>query len=428
MPHSIFLSHQSEDKHFARKLAAALQRNNIKVWIDEAEIKVGDSLIEKIQQGIQNIDYVGIILSPNSVNSSWVQTELRFALTREISEKKVVVLPIYYQNCTIPPFLQDKLYADFRTDAQFDRGVNSLLSRLDPAYLPANGPAIPSNTIDITFEKLESFVHGYPKSYLIPRYQRPMNAGYTTVICINCIFSLSRYLFYNYSRQDEVSTIFKSNKLVNEAVIKFYDTGYFNDNTKYILSRYLTTLRDFAGLLDRVIAGADTLDWIEYYQNWRSLIGDFANDFETHFSISNATKITGDCSNQLVDTKWIFQELSLTPKTEEVEMMKNQLGQTYVSPFSGINITYRKTLPVVVFYKNNTFRSLAPDGAPYGEWLLHKNHIQLILRNHETGYGWLSRRNFEMNVLFYGKPGSLHATKIFHLMQLHEFSQIPWEE
>jgi hypothetical protein len=40
---SIFLSHAFEDKQFARKLAKDLRQAGHIVWIDEAEIKVGDS-------------------------------------------------------------------------------------------------------------------------------------------------------------------------------------------------------------------------------------------------------------------------------------------------------------------------------------------------------------------------------------------------
>ena len=46
---SIFLSHNSVDKPFVRKLANDLRRRGHYAWVDEAEIKVGDSLIDKIE-------------------------------------------------------------------------------------------------------------------------------------------------------------------------------------------------------------------------------------------------------------------------------------------------------------------------------------------------------------------------------------------
>ena len=48
----IFLSHSSKDKEFVRKLADDLKTYGLSVWFDEWEIKVGDSITNKISQGI----------------------------------------------------------------------------------------------------------------------------------------------------------------------------------------------------------------------------------------------------------------------------------------------------------------------------------------------------------------------------------------
>lgn len=125
---SIFLCHSSKDKGFARRLSEDLKNNGIKVWIDEAEIKVGDSLIEKIEEGIEELQYLGIILSPNSSGSSWVKKELNVAMLREIKAKRVKVLPILYKECKIPIFLEEKKYADFTKNYQ--EGLTELLTRL----------------------------------------------------------------------------------------------------------------------------------------------------------------------------------------------------------------------------------------------------------------------------------------------------------
>ena len=94
---SIFLSHNSVDKPFVRKLANDLRRRGHYAWVDEAEIKVGDSLIEKIEEGIDNTDFLGVVISQNSIESEWVKREVRIALTQEISGKQVKVLPIVEQ-------------------------------------------------------------------------------------------------------------------------------------------------------------------------------------------------------------------------------------------------------------------------------------------------------------------------------------------
>ena len=47
-PPSLFLSHAHEDKAFVHHLARDLTSAGVKVWVDEAEMDVGDSLLDKI--------------------------------------------------------------------------------------------------------------------------------------------------------------------------------------------------------------------------------------------------------------------------------------------------------------------------------------------------------------------------------------------
>lgn len=155
---SIFLSHNSKDKPFARRLASELERSGARVWIDEAEILVGDSLIRKIEDGISSTDYLGVVLSPNSVNSPWVQREVETALTKEICGKRVFVLPFLYQDCEIPPFLSGKAYADFRTDDGYYDALNAVKKRLK-LRLTESSPNEPPKVPEEELRTVELFTH-----------------------------------------------------------------------------------------------------------------------------------------------------------------------------------------------------------------------------------------------------------------------------
>lgn len=129
--HGIFLSHTSADKPFLRKLRRDLMARGVpKVWLDEAEIQVGDSLIEKIDEGMAMSRYVGVVLSQKSIAAPWVKKELDVAMNREISSGEVVVLPMLYEECDIPTFLRGKLYADFSSAEKYEEGLEKLLRRL----------------------------------------------------------------------------------------------------------------------------------------------------------------------------------------------------------------------------------------------------------------------------------------------------------
>ena len=128
----LFLSHNSKDKRFARQLAAELSGNGVRVWIDEAEMRAGDSLLRKIGEGIQRADFLGVVLSPNSIASRWVQKEVEVAATMEIEGHGPKVIPILYKDCEIPVFLRDKLYADFRNRSMFQHSLMKLLDAVFP--------------------------------------------------------------------------------------------------------------------------------------------------------------------------------------------------------------------------------------------------------------------------------------------------------
>lgn len=131
---SIFLSHNHKDKPFVRQLANDLATKGIKVWIDEAEIKIGDSLIRKISSGIYEMDFLGVVLSPDSVQSRWVQEELEQALHIQISEAYVKVLPILLHDCKLPGFLLDKVYADFRDENNYQLALEKLVETVGLRY------------------------------------------------------------------------------------------------------------------------------------------------------------------------------------------------------------------------------------------------------------------------------------------------------
>jgi hypothetical protein len=126
----VFLSHSSPDKPFARFLARDLQRYGVRVWIDEAEIKVGESLIDKISEGIEETEHLLVVLSAASVDSGWVRREVNVALTREINGRRVQVLPCLLSDCKVPSFLLDKKYADFRTPDRYYAARSELFAAL----------------------------------------------------------------------------------------------------------------------------------------------------------------------------------------------------------------------------------------------------------------------------------------------------------
>ena len=74
--------------------------------------------------------YIGIVLSPRSIKSKWVEKELDIAMNREIGSGEVIVLPLVMEECDLPSFLEGKLYADFYSPEKYEDSLQKLLRRL----------------------------------------------------------------------------------------------------------------------------------------------------------------------------------------------------------------------------------------------------------------------------------------------------------
>ena len=92
---SVFICHSSKDKkRYVTEFATRLIERGIEAWFDKWEMKIGDSLVNKIfEEGIKNCDKFIIILSKNSIDSKWVKEELDAGVVEKI-EKRTTIMPI----------------------------------------------------------------------------------------------------------------------------------------------------------------------------------------------------------------------------------------------------------------------------------------------------------------------------------------------
>lgn len=125
---AIFISYSHRDKSFVDRLAVQLVKARAPIWLDRWELNVGDSLIQRVEEAIHGSGALLVILSKAAVESEWCRKELTTGLVRELDERRVLVLPVLIEDCTVPLFLRDKVFADFRTD--YDDGLRQLLKAL----------------------------------------------------------------------------------------------------------------------------------------------------------------------------------------------------------------------------------------------------------------------------------------------------------
>jgi len=131
--YDVFLSHSAKDREFVSRLASDLDSSGVSVWVDQRNIRPGDSFAEAIEKAMKNSRFLLIVMSPAYFQSAWAQQEWHYALASEVEEGGIRLIPLLYQECDIPAMLRTKQWVDFRDPTQYqvvlDRLVKDLLSR-----------------------------------------------------------------------------------------------------------------------------------------------------------------------------------------------------------------------------------------------------------------------------------------------------------
>ena len=146
-PLKVFLSYSRRDLDFVEQLAADLKKTGLDVWYDLSGLDGGAPWRKAIEKAIRASDVVVVVLSPDSVNSQWVEREYLFA-----SNHGKKVIPVLYKQCELPLYYLNVHYIDFQGN-KYKRNFDALLENLQGGLerqgeieaIPASQTAKPRN-------------------------------------------------------------------------------------------------------------------------------------------------------------------------------------------------------------------------------------------------------------------------------------------
>lgn len=123
-PFRVFLSHSSSDKEAVLRVLNALRNAGVPYWVDHEQVKFGDGIVGKIEEGLRKSKYVVVCLSKNLMSSGWCRAEYSPILYREFSgntSRRVIPLSLdgSGDSDAVPLLLSDKMRADFTAPASF---------------------------------------------------------------------------------------------------------------------------------------------------------------------------------------------------------------------------------------------------------------------------------------------------------------------
>jgi len=93
--YDIFVSYAKEDSAFARRLVEALRARKISVWYDRGELRLGDSILREVEDGLEHSDCFVLLLSPEYFKKPWTQFETGVALGRGGKDR---IFPIFLKH------------------------------------------------------------------------------------------------------------------------------------------------------------------------------------------------------------------------------------------------------------------------------------------------------------------------------------------
>jgi hypothetical protein len=100
----IFISHSSQDNHFAHVLAQELRNRGYEVWVDLYHLLLG-RFQPQFEAPLADCQVVLILLSTAALQSTWVSHEIDAALELEKHKEGMLIVPALIEQCTVPLLL-----------------------------------------------------------------------------------------------------------------------------------------------------------------------------------------------------------------------------------------------------------------------------------------------------------------------------------
>ena len=121
----VFVIYPHSQKQFVKKLANDLNQSGIKIWLDENELKPGDSIKPIIEKALRESQWVILVPTAEDRGNSWVYKEIDLAYEQEKDRGRPFIIPLKMKEGKIPKKFEERMWADFSND--YETGLKSLL-------------------------------------------------------------------------------------------------------------------------------------------------------------------------------------------------------------------------------------------------------------------------------------------------------------
>ena len=129
--YDVYISSSSRDRDWVRDyLLPRLKAAGLRIWIDSAEIELGQIWESVIERALAQSRNMLVVLSPASVASSWIETEYTAFLNFKTKDGERLLIPLLLRPIEIPSFLRHFNWVDFTQEKNWESGMQALLKAL----------------------------------------------------------------------------------------------------------------------------------------------------------------------------------------------------------------------------------------------------------------------------------------------------------
>lgn len=126
----VFISHASKDLQFARCLATDIMGNGYDVFLDDWSIDLGENIIGRINEGLEESKILIPIISQNFLESVFCMDEWTSFYMRFAKIKKQSIIPLVIDNSEVPSIMSAIKYFRMLDDSTYPSFIFQLMKRL----------------------------------------------------------------------------------------------------------------------------------------------------------------------------------------------------------------------------------------------------------------------------------------------------------
>lgn len=127
----VFLSHSSKDRDFVHVLDQRLRAAGIRTFFYETDVPWGANIPSAIEEALDNSRHLLLVLSPDAVESEWVDMERCIRVFQSPAGRAGSVLPLLRRECnTMPASIRILRHLQVRNDDEFSAAWPQIVEHL----------------------------------------------------------------------------------------------------------------------------------------------------------------------------------------------------------------------------------------------------------------------------------------------------------